>query len=152
MPAIKELDNVRTEIRAEVGLLDSRLNALISSQSFILIAYGSVLSAGYGDWHGLFTLTLPPMLAVLGAVMVLQGRPGIGAAKEAIGDWRAREQELTARHQDLLAYTLATDGTSRQRMQQRQHAGQVFSTRAPFILLAAWGLFFLLPFGLYFWA
>ena len=92
MPAIKELDNVRTEIRAEVGLLDSRLNALISSQSFILIAYGSVLGAAYGDWRGLFTLTLPPMLAVLGAVMVLQARPGIGAAKEAIGDWRSREQ------------------------------------------------------------
>jgi hypothetical protein len=146
-----ELDHVRGEIRAEISLLNSRLNALISSQSFLVIAYGSSLSAGYDNWNGLFTITLPPLFAVLAIVLVLEARPGIAAAQEAISHWRGRENQLIDRQPELLHYTLATDEHSRNRMELRQHAGSVFSSRAPKIFISAWIVFFLLPFALRFW-
>ena len=55
-----QLDYIRTEIRAEIGLLNSRLNALIGSQSFLVIAYCSVMGSSFGEWRTLFTVTLPP--------------------------------------------------------------------------------------------
>ena len=146
-----ELDHVREEIRAEINLLNSRLNALISSQSFLVIAYGSSLSAGYGNWNGLFTITLPPLFAVLGIALVLEARPGIAAAQEAICHWRNRETRLIDDQPDLRTFTLATDEQSRKRLELRQHAGSVFSSRAPMIFIGAWILFFLLPFALRIW-
>lgn len=146
-----ELDHIRQEIRAEINLLNSRLNALISSQSFLVIAYGTSLSAGYGNWNGLFTITLPPLFAVLGLLLVLEARPGIGAAHEAIGHWRRREDHLIESWPELRPYTLATDEQSRRRMELRQHAGGLFSVRAPLIFIVAWLIFLALPFVLRFW-
>lgn len=146
-----ELDHVREEIRAEINLLNSRLNALISSQSFLVIAYGSSLSAGYGNWNGLFTITLPPLFAVLGIALVLEARPGIAAAQEAISHWRRRENHLINEEPALRAFTLATDEQSRKRLELRQHAGSRFSSRAPMIFIGAWILFLLLPFALRIW-
>ena len=146
-----ELDHIRQEIRAEINLLNSRLNALISSQSFLVIAYGTSLSAGYGNWNGLFTITLPPLFAVLGLLLVLEARPGIGAAHEAIGHWRRREDRLIENWPELKSFTLATDEQSRRRMELRQHAGGLFSVRAPLIFTVAWLIFLTLPFVLRFW-
>ena len=146
-----ELDHIRQEIRAEINLLNSRLNALISSQSFLVIAYGTSLSAGYDNWNGLFTITLPPLFAILGLVLVLEARPGIQAAHEAISHWRKREDDLVGAWPELKPYTLATDEQSRQRMALRQHAGGLFSIRAPLIFTLAWLIFLTLPFALRFW-
>lgn len=146
-----ELDHIRGEIRAEINLLNSRLNALISSQAFLVIAYGTSLSAGYGDWNGLFTITLPPLFAVLGLMLVLEARPGIAAAQEAIGHWRRRESQLIDTWPELKPFTLATDEESRRRMELRQHAGGLFSTHAPLIFTVAWLVFLLLPFVLRAW-
>ena len=146
-----ELDHIRAEIRAEINLLNSRLNALISSQSFLVIAYGGSLSAGYGDWNGLFTITLPPLFAILGLLLVLEARPGIEAAHEAVGHWRGRENQLIGNWPELKPYTLAIDERSRRRMELRQHAGGLFSRRAPLIFTVAWTVFMALPFALRFW-
>lgn len=149
--AMSELDHIRREIRAEINLLNSRLNALISSQSFLVIAYGTSLSAGYDDWSGLFRITLPPLFAILGLLLVLEARPGIQAAHEAIGHWRGRENELIDDWPELKPYTLATDEKSRRRMELRQHAGGLFSNRAPVIFSVAWLIFLMLPFVLRSW-
>ncbi|MBD8066064.1 hypothetical protein IC608_11330 [Devosia sp. PTR5] len=146
-----ELDHLRQEIRAEINLLNNRLNALISSQAFLVIAYGTSLSAGYGDWGGLFTLLFPPLLAVLGFVLALEARPGILATHEAIGHWRRRENALIEHCPALRPFTLATDEESRRRMELRQHAGGLFSQRAPLIFLITWVIFLALPFALRLW-
>jgi hypothetical protein len=146
-----QLDHIRAEIRAEINLLNSRLNALISSQSFLVIAYGSSLSAGYDDWNGLFTITLPPLFAVLALLLVLEARPGIEAAHQAIGHWRRREDHLIRNWPELEPFTLATDEQSRRDMELRQHAGGLFSIRAPLIFTISWLVFLALPFVLRVW-
>jgi len=147
-----QLDYIRTEIREEIGLLNSRLNAMISSQSFLVIAYGSALSSNLGEWRNLFCVTVPPFFALLGLVLVLEARPGLRAAHEAIAHWRKRETKLVVEgSEDLHPYTLATDEASRHRMEERQQAGSLFSTRAPLILLTAWTVFLVMPFVLWMW-
>ena len=152
MSKTDELDRIRGEIRAEITLLNSRLNALISSQSFLVIAYGSVLSAAFGEWDGPFTLIVPPFLALLGAALIIEAKPALRAAEQAITHWRDRESALIDRNAELRPFTLALDEDSRRRTEMRQHAGRKFSSRAPAILLTAWAVFFICPFALYWWA
>lgn len=148
-----QLSYIRTEIRAEIDLLNQRLNALMASQSFLVIAYSSTLSSGYGDFQSVFTVIMPPFLALLGAALVLEARPSLKAALEALDNWREREANLVGSSVDYFApYTLAVSDESKHAMEHRQHQGRHFAVRAPAILLAAWTVFLLLPFGLYFWS
>lgn len=145
-----QLDYVRTEIRSEIGLLNSRLNSLMSSQSFLVIAYASTLSSSNGDFRTLFTVLLPPFLAALGAGLVLEARPSLIAAREAIDDWRQREAALVDSSENYGPYTLANDDPSRRAVQHRQQQGRQFAIRAPLIMLAAWLVLLFLPVGLFF--
>ena len=145
-----QLSYIRAEIRAEIGLLNDRLNALMASQSFLVIAYASTLSSGYGDFRTLFILILPPFLAVLGAALVFEARPSLKAALQAIEHWREREAALVSSSADYAPYTLAVDENARQAVERRQHQGRHFAIRAPIIMLVAWFVFLMLPFGLYF--
>ena len=145
-----QLSYIRAEIRAEIGLLNDRLNALMASQSFLVIAYASTLSSGYGDFRTLFILILPPFLAVLGAALVFEARPSLKAALQAIEHWREREAALVSSSADYAPYTLAVDENARLAVARRQHQGRHFAIRAPVIMLVAWFVFLLLPFGLYF--
>jgi hypothetical protein len=69
----------RSEIKYQSNLLSSRLSSLLTSQSFLLIAYASAMSGLIGHWQDPFTLVFPPVLAVLGLVLSLQAWPGIRA-------------------------------------------------------------------------
>lgn len=148
----QQLDHVRAEIRSEIGLLNDRLNALMSSQSFLVIAYATSLSSSNGDFSGVFTIALPPLLALLGGALVLEAIPSLRAALRALNDWRQREAALVGSSPGLAPYTLAVDEPSRQAVEQRQHQGRHFASRAPAIMLTAWLLLLALPFGLYAWA
>lgn len=146
----EQLDYIRTEIRGEIGLLNNRLNSLMSSQSFLVIAYASSLSSSNGDFRTVFTVILPPFLAVLGAGLVLEARPSLNAARQAIDDWRHREAAMVDSSEDFKPYSLAVDDNSRRAVKHRQHQGRHFAARAPMIMLAAWMVLLLLPFGLFF--
>ena len=97
------LARYRSEIRFESELLSNRLNSFMSSQSFLLIAYASAMSAAHGRWQHPFTLALPPALAVLGLVLALYARPGIRAAYAEIRLWQEQERELLAREPRCLS-------------------------------------------------
>jgi hypothetical protein len=74
----------RSEIKYQSDLLSSRLSSLLTSQSFLLIAYASAMSGLIGHWQDPFTLVFPPVLAVLGLVLSLQAWPGIRAGYAVI--------------------------------------------------------------------
>ncbi len=140
----------RSEIKFESELLSNRLNAFIASQSFLVIAYASALSASSRDWHGPLVLVLPPSLALLGLVLALQAWPGISAAHAVIQQWHERQHELLSRAQDLSEYreaiaaALGQSGPGPAR-RDRFKQGTEFATRAPWIFAAAWCHFGLIP-------
>ena len=145
-----QLSYIRDEIREETALLNNRLNSLMASQAFLVIAYASTLSSGYDNFRTLFTLILPPFLAILGAALVLEARPSLKAALQARDDWLRREADLVSSSADFAPYTLAVDESTRRTVERRQHQGLHFATRAPIIMLVAWAVFLLLPFVFHF--
>ena len=144
---------VRGEIKHESSMLSSRLGAFLTSQSFLLIAYGSTMSSSLGKWHNPFTLLLPPPLALLGLVLSFHAWAGVRAAAAVLAQWHARQDELFGRNPDLDAYRPAVpggagaaDGAETERLRRQ---GTVFAKHAPGIFAVAWCYLGLLPLWLY---
>ena len=137
------LQHIRSEVRFESDLLSNRLNAFISSQSFLVIAYASAMKGAFGQWRNGFTLLFPPALALLGLVLSLQARPGIRAAYAVIERWHARQVELFARAPELGAYRSdeagdGRGGRGRGGSDEQLRQGVRFALHAPGIFGVAW--------------
>jgi hypothetical protein len=75
------LDFYRREIQYETSILSHRTDAYLAAQSFLVIAFASCMANLNPEWGKFFTLTVPPMLAVLGLMISLNAWPGIRAAR-----------------------------------------------------------------------
>jgi hypothetical protein len=145
------LNFYRSEIQFESGMLSGRLNAFMTSQSFILIAYGSSMGALVGQWDLAFTLLFPPSLALLGLVLALQTLPGIRAAYRVIEEWHEKQRRLLAEQPELEAYFRMAfkepdSGRLRPSMQTRFRQETIFTRHSPWILSVVWCYFLILPF------
>jgi len=131
----------RSEIQHEMELMLARLNALLTSQSFLVIAYASSMAISSGRWNQPFSLLLPPFLAVLGFVLAVEGRAGILAARTALSRWQERLEALVAAHVELndWADSIGQGATDTRR------AGELFAVRPPFIFMIGWVWLFFLP-------
>lgn len=149
IPPLDLMKFYSSEIEHESQLAAGRMNSLLSSQSFLVIAYASSMSASEGRWGSLFPILLPPALAVLGIVLTLLARPGIRAAYALVGRWRDRLGGLLDQHPELGAYTLGFDEQTYRDVAHRRREGARFATRAPVVFLVAWSFFVVLPIGLH---
>lgn len=150
-PPQREVDlfqHYRTEARFEEGLVSGRLTLLLSSQSFLVIAYASSMGASSGDWDAPLPRLLPPALALLGIVLTLCAWPGVLAAHAVAERWHEKERELLAHRPELGPWTLTADEDGRRDVATRRREGALFARRAPLALLIAWTLFAALPFWL----
>lgn len=135
-------------LRHEGGLMLARLTALLSSQSFLLIAYAGSMSSANGRWQLPLTLVLPPVLALLGLVLAAEGLAGILAARAAGHRWSQRLDALIEAHPELSLYT---NGADRHWTRHTRHAGELFASRSPVIFMVAWAWFLVLPFAMRRW-
>jgi hypothetical protein len=145
------LNFYRSEIQFESGMLSGRLNSFMTSQSFILIAYGSSMGALVGQWDTTFTLLFPPSLALLGLVLALQTLPGIHAAYRVIEEWHDKQQRLLVKQPELevyfrMAFKEPDSGRLGPTAQTRFRQGTVFTRHSPWILSVVWCYFLTLPF------
>ena len=141
------LNFYREEIRFESGMLSSRLNAFIASQSFLVIGYSGSMSASIGRWHNAFSLVFPPSLALLGLALALYAWPGIEAAHRVIGEWHAKQDELLARNAALARYSLPEPAGAS--AEERLRRGTMFAKHAPKVFAAAWLCFGAMPIVFY---
>lgn len=74
----ERLDFYRREIHYETTNLSNRTNAYLSAQSFLVIAYASSMANMNTEWGAMFTLVVPPMLALLGLLSTLFAWPAFG--------------------------------------------------------------------------
>lgn len=158
-PALAESDIdllkfCRSEIQFQSSLLSGRLNAFISSQSFLIIAYAMTTSSLIGQWKTPFTLLFPPFLALLGLTLALQAWPGIRAAYVVLGEWERRQDEILAISHELRTYDLHAS----ERSPESQHPGSawkhfrqgaLFPRYAPWLFGISWCFFIVLPIGLF---
>jgi hypothetical protein len=149
-PNVDLLMFYRSEIKFQSDLLSSRLNALISSQSFLVLGYATATSGLLGRWQDSFALLVPPALALLGLILSLYARPGIRAAHAAIEHWHAEQRKLFSREPELEEYRVALSseqpGPGRgPATPKRLREGTAFAVRAPWIFAVAWCYFGALP-------
>lgn len=138
----------REQMQHENGLMLARLNAMISSQAFLVIAYATSMASANGRWDATFTLMLPPMLAFLGFILAFHARWSIVAARAAAMRWRQRLVQTLDEHPELDPWRDEADGDE---VTWGRKAGELFARRAPIMFMGGWIWFLLLPFVLRRW-
>jgi len=135
------LNYYRSEIRFETEVVNARLNALLSSQSFLIIAYATAISANASDWRKAVITLLPPGLALLGFTLAASAAPGIRAAYVAISRWEGREHSLHQQCATLSPFNLGNEELESRDMAKRSREGALFAKRAPLAFMVAWAAF-----------
>lgn len=136
------LDFYRSEIHNEAGNLSARTNSYLSAQSFLVIAYASSMSNMNPDWGPIFTLVVPPVLALLGLLSSLSAWPGIKAACDIIDHWYVKQNSLLSSDpvighiydESPLFSTWESDF-------EGQRKSLLFSMRSPWLFTAFWSFF-----------
>lgn len=139
----------RSEIRFESEVVNGRLQALLGSQAFLVIAYATAMTGSTTRWGDRMVLLIPPLLSLLGFMLALMALPGILAGYAAIGKWEEKQRALHCRCPNLREFTLAASDDETRDMMRRGQRGALFAHQAPFVFLVAWTVFGLIPFYLY---
>lgn len=145
-PFLERLKYYRGEIQFQSQMLSGRVDALISSQSFLVLSYATVMAGLLGRWSDVLTWALPPALAVLGLVLTLQSIRGITTAVKTIERWQNKEGDLLDERQDLAPFFLDPKETFSEpgrgkRTDKRVKSGLSFARYAPWVLSIAWVYF-----------
>ena len=64
----ERLDFYRREIQYATSILANRTDAYLAAQSFLVIAFASCMANLNPEWGKMFTLVVPPFLALLGVL------------------------------------------------------------------------------------
>ncbi|MBP5942896.1 MULTISPECIES: hypothetical protein [Pseudomonas] len=135
----ERLDFYRREIQYETSILANRTDAYLAAQSFLVIAFASCMSNLNPEWGKLFTLVVPPFLALLGLLSSLNAWPGIRAAYDIIDHWHFKQSNLL-QSEPLMG--LAYDESPLFSEMESSHKGYrkslLFSVRTPWIFATFW--------------
>ncbi|WP_263264636.1 hypothetical protein [Pseudomonas sp. RIT-PI-S] len=133
------LDFYRHEIQYETTLLSNRTNAYLSAQSFLVIAYASSMANLNPEWGKVFTLVVPPILALLGIVSSLHAWPGIRAAYDIIDHWHFKQCQLLRAEPTMgLAYDDSPLFSKHEAQEKGFRQALLFSMRTPWIFTGFW--------------
>lgn len=142
------LDFYRREIHNEANNLSARTNAYLTAQSFLVIAYASSMANTNPEWGPIFTLIIPPMLALFGVLSSMSAWPGIQAACDIIDHWHQKQTHLlNCQPETGPVYDDAPLFSSWESTYQGQSKALIFSKRTPWLFSAFWvflGLFALI--------
>ena len=149
MDEANDRSTVRAELRFEIGFLHDRVNALLTAEAFLTIAYTAAMSNG-ALWGPLFAAVVGPVLSILGLVLALLAWPGVAATARLV-------LELTKDHGALLTPqaddpAAVTPQGSRQlafaAVQANQRRSLLFFRAVPAIFAAVWTALALVAFYL----
>ncbi|QKG67068.1 hypothetical protein HP062_16610 [Pseudomonas sp. B14-6] len=142
------LDFYRREIQYETRILANRTDAYLAAQSFLVIAFASCMSNLNPEWGKLFTLVVPPFLALLGMLSSLNAWPGIRAAYDIIDHWHFKQSELLSSQPLMgLAFDESPLFCDRESTHKGYRKALLFSVRTPWIsamfwiLLGSWSVY-----------
>jgi hypothetical protein len=137
----ERLDFYRREIQYETSILANRTDAYLAAQSFLVIAFASCMANLNPEWGKLFTLVVPPFLALLGVLSSLNAWPGIRAAYDIIDHWYYKQSELLRSEPVMgLAYDESPLFCERESTHKGYRKALLFSVRTPWIFATFWVL------------
>lgn len=135
----ERLDFYRQEIQYETSILANRTDAYLTAQSFLVIAFVSSMSNLNQSWGEMFTLLVPPFLALLGVLSSLNAWPGIHAAYRIIDHWQIKQSHLLRSEPIMgLAYDESPLFSEAETSRAVHRKSLLFSLRTPWIFLVFW--------------
>ncbi|WP_420066560.1 hypothetical protein [Pseudomonas chlororaphis] len=135
----ERLDFYRREIQYETSILANRTDAYLAAQSFLVIAFTSSMGNLNPEWGKLFTLAVPPFLALLGILSSLNAWPGIRAAYDIIDHWYFKQAQLLRSEPVMgLAYDESPLFCERESTHKGYQKSLLFSLRTPWIFACFW--------------
>jgi hypothetical protein len=135
----ERLDFYRREIQYETSILANRTDAYLAAQSFLVIAFASCMANLNPEWGKLFTLLVPPFLALLGVLSSLNAWPGIRAAYDIIDHWYFKQSELLRSEPIMgMAYDESPLFCERESTHKGYRKALLFSVRTPWMFAAFW--------------
>lgn len=133
------LDFYRREIQYETSILSHRTDAYLAAQAFLVIAFASCMANINPEWGKFFTLTVPPLLAILGIVISINAWPGIRAAYDIIDHWHFKQSELLSSEPVMgLAYDESPLFCEMESTHKGYKKSLMFSVRSPWIFGCFW--------------
>jgi hypothetical protein len=145
-----DLEFMRQETRFEIGLLHDRVNALVTAEAFLTIAYTAAMANGTA-WGAGFSAVASPVLSLLGLALALLAWPGVRATADLVLTWTQRQADLLAQHPGLVATMpgAAVRGRDDRRAQPDQWRSMLFFRAVPALFTVVWvvltGLALVLP-------
>lgn len=137
----ERLDFYRREIQYETSIVANRTDAYLAAQSFLVIAFASSMSNLNPEWGKLFTLVVPPFLALLGLLSSLNAWPGIRAAYDIIDHWHFKQSQLLSSEPLIgLAYDESPLFCETESSHKGYRKSLLFSVRTPWIFATFWVL------------
>jgi len=137
----ERLDFYRREIQYETSILANRTDAYLAAQSFLVIAFASCMANLNPEWGKLFTLVVPPFLALLGVLSSLNAWPGIRAAYDIIDHWHFKQSQLLISEPLMgLAYDESPLFSELESSHKGYRKSLLFSVRTPWIFAVFWVL------------
>jgi len=140
--AVRRLAFIREETRFEIGLLHDRINALISAEAFLTIAFTMAMSNTNAHWGSTFSTLVPPILSLVGLVLAVLAWPGVDASFKIIVEWNVRQRELL-QDKPLLTdsmWRLDVLGRGNQRADPDQRSTMLFARAVPAVFTVAWSV------------
>lgn len=130
---------MRDETRFEISLLHDRVNALMTAEAFLTIAYTAAMSNGT-EWGARFSAIASPILAVLGLVLALLAWPGVHATVAIVLTWTRRQAELLEEHPALSATVQGrvVRGRGDRRAPADQRRSMLFFRSVPGLFALVW--------------
>jgi hypothetical protein len=133
------LDFYRREIQYETAIMSNRTNAYLTAQSFLVIAFCSSMANINPEWGKVFTLVVPPLLALLGLVSSIHAWPGIRAAYEIIDHWHFKQSQLLQSEPSMgLAYDDSPLFSEHESTEKGYRTSLMFSMRTPWLFSVFW--------------
>lgn len=93
----------RSEIKHEFDLISGRLNAFLSSQSFLILAYAAAMNNTHPKSIILFPLVFPIVTSIIGIILAYQAYVGIEGADKTVELWNGKINKLIACNSWLLS-------------------------------------------------
>jgi len=128
---------IARKFASESEVINGRLQALLGSQAFLVIAYATAMTGSTTRWGDRMVLLVPPLFSLLGFMLALMALPGIRAGYAAIGKWEEKQRALHSRCAHLVEFTLAASEDETRDTMRRAQGGALFAHQAPFVFLIA---------------
>ena len=137
---VRRLAFIREETRFEIGLLHDRINALISAEAFLTIAFTMAMSNSNAHWGATFSTLVPPILSVLGFVLAILAWPGVNDSYRILVEWNVQQIALMHGNPAMTEMMWRADalGSGSRRTNADRGLSMLFARAVPTVFGIAW--------------